>query len=182
MAQLKSVLVVIDVQNGFVTEHSEPVMPVIVNLIRHWQTVGGDVVFSRYLNYPGSPFERLMSWTRMAGGPETNLTAELMPFVGPHTPVVIKHTYTLFTPEYVKLVTERGWTDLYLCGFDTDMCVLKTAVDAFERDLTPWVVEDACASHLGPEGHDAGLRVLRRFIGISHVIRTADLLNDCWCW
>lgn len=175
MTQPKPVLVVVDVQNGFVTEHSKPAVPVIVELVRRWQAAGGDLVFSRYLNYPDSPFERLIGWTRMADAPETDLVAELAPFVGSDTPVIDKCVYTLFTPEGIELITERGWTDLYVCGIDTDMCVLKTAVDAFERNLTPWVIEDACASHSGPEAHAAGLLVVRRFIGAGQVVRAVDV-------
>ncbi len=58
---------------------------------------------------------------------------------------------------------------------DTDICVLKTAVDAFERDLSPWVLKDACASHAGPEAHDAGLLITERFIGANQIIRTTSL-------
>lgn len=175
MSERKPVLVVVDVQNGFVTEHSKPVVPVIVDLVRRWQAARGDVVFSRYLNYAGSPFERLIGWTKMADGPETELVTELAPYVSPHTPVIDKYIYTLFTPEGTHLVDERGWTDLYICGIDTDSCVLKTAVDAFERDLTPWILKDACASHAGPEAHAAGLLIAGRFIGTKQIIQTASL-------
>jgi nicotinamidase-related amidase len=175
MSERKPVLVVVDVQNGFITEHSKPVVPVIVDLVRRWQAARGDVVFSRYLNYAGSPFERLIGWTKMADSPETDFVGELAPYVGPHTPVVDKHIYTLFTPEGTHLVDERGWTDLYLCGIDTDSCVLKTAVDAFERDLTPWILKDACASHAGPEAHAAGLFIAGRFIGTNQIIQSTSL-------
>lgn len=175
MSERKPVLVVVDVQNGFITEHSQPVVPVIVDLAHRWQAAGGDVVFSRYLNYAGSPFERIMGWTRMADGPETELVNELTPYVGPNTPVVDKYIYTLFTPEGTHLVQDRGWTDLYICGIDTDICVLKTAVDAFEHNLTPWILRDACASHAGPEAHAAGLFIAGRFIGTNQIIHIENL-------
>jgi nicotinamidase-related amidase len=175
MNQRKPVLVVVDVQNGFITEHSQPVTPIIIELVRRWQAAGGDLVFSRYLNYAGSPFERLIGWTKMADGPETELVAELASYVGPHTPVVDKYIYTLFTPEGTQLVNERGWTDLYICGIDTEICVLKTAVDAFERNLTPWILKDACASHAGPKAHTAGLFIAGRFIGANQIIHTTSL-------
>ncbi len=38
------------------------------------------------------------------------------------------------------------------------------------------VLEDACASHVGPEAHSAGLLIARRYIGTDHVIRTTSLL------
>jgi nicotinamidase-related amidase len=171
----KPVLVVVDVQNGFITDYSRPVVPVIVDLVRRWQAAHGEVVFTRYFNYPNSPFERLIGWTKMASGPETELVAELAPYIGPRTPVIDKDIYTLFTPEGTHLVHEHGWTDLYLCGIDTDSCVLKTAADAFERDLTPWILQDACASHAGPEAHNAGLLLARRFIGANQIITTTGL-------
>ncbi len=131
-------------------------------------------MFTRYFNYVGSPYERLIGWTAMAHAPDTELVPELAPHVG-QSPVVDKCIYSLFTQEGTQLVDEHGWTDLYICGIDTDSCVLKTAVDAFERDLTPWIVEDACASHAGSESHNAGLLVARRFIGRSQIISAAGL-------
>jgi nicotinamidase-related amidase len=175
MGGRKPVLVVVDVQNGFITEHSKSVVPVIVDLVHKWQGGYGSVIFTRYRNYPGSPFERLIGWTRMAGGQEVELVTELTPFVGPTTPVIDKYVYTLFTPEGIRVVEDCGWTDLYICGIDTDTCVLKTAVDAFERDLTPWILKDACASHLIPEAHAAGLFVARQFIGRNQIIHTGNL-------
>jgi len=179
MNERKPVLVVVDVQNGFITEHSQPVVPVIVDLVRRWQAAHGDVVFTRYLNYVGSPFERLIGWTEMVDGPTTELVTELTPYVGPRTSVIDKYIYTLFTSEGRRLVEERGWTDLYICGIDTDICVLKTAADAFEHNLTPWILKDACASHSGPKAHAAGLFIAGRFIGASQIIKTTSLLEAC---
>jgi nicotinamidase-related amidase len=175
MSERKPVLVVVDVQNGFITEYSQSVVPVIADLVRRWQAACGDVVFTRYLNYPGSPFERLIGWTKMTDGPQTELVSELTPYVGPQTPVIEKYIYTLFTPEGTNLVDERGWTDLYVCGIDTEICVLKTAVDAFEHGLTPWILEDASASHSGPKAHAAGLFIAGRFIGTNQIIQTTSL-------
>ena len=114
----------------------------------------------------------------MVDGPETELVNGLAPYVGPHTSVIDKYIYTLFTPEGIQLVDEREWTDLYVCGIDTEICVLKTAVDAFERDLTPWILKDACASHSGPEAHAAGLFIAGRFIGANQIIQTTSLLES----
>jgi len=178
MNESKSVLVVVDVQNGLVTEHSEPIVPIIADLVSRWHAACGDVIFTRYLNYAGSPFERLIGWTEMVEAPGTDLVTELAPYINPSTPIIDKYIYTLFTPEGTRLVEERGWTDLYICGIDTEICVLKTAVDAFERNLTPWIIKDACASHSGPDAHDAGLFIASRFIGINQIIHTSSLLES----
>ncbi len=175
MSGRKPVLVVVDVQNGFITEHSKHVVPVIADLVRRWQAAAMDIVFTRYLNYTGSPFERLMGWTRMVTAPETDLAPEVASLVSPRASVVDKYIYSLFTADGTALVHERGWTDLYICGIATESCVLKTAVDAFERDLTPWILEDACASHAGQLAHEAGLLVTGRFIGDNQIINIARL-------
>jgi nicotinamidase-related amidase len=172
-----AVLVVVDVQNGFISEYSKPVVPIIVDLVSRWQDNGGDTIFTRYVNYPGSPYERLMMWTGLREQPETNIVDELSPYVARATSVVGKKFYSFFNEEGSALLRKFGWSDLYICGIDTECCVLKTAVDAFERDLTPWVLADACASHSGPETHDAGLLVTRTLIGPGQVITTGDIAS-----
>ncbi len=62
---MQPVLVVVDVQNGFITEDSVRVVSVIVDLVRlvrRWQSAGGHTIFTRYFNFPNSPFERLIGW------------------------------------------------------------------------------------------------------------------------
>jgi nicotinamidase-related amidase len=170
-----AVLVVIDAQNGFISEHSSPVIPVIESLVDQWQTAGGDVVFTRYLNYAGSPYERLIRWSKLKTSPEIDIVPELLPLADKATAVIDKTIYSFFSEEGQALVIERGWSDLYVCGLDTESCVLKTVVDAFERDLTPRLIKDASASHAGQTAHDAGILVASRFIGLDQVITTADI-------
>src|SRR4051794_32046963 len=168
-----AVLVVIDAQNGFITEYSKPAIPLIAELVNRWQTAGGDVVFTRYHNYAGSPYERLIRWSKLKGSPETDIVPELLPLADKATAIVDKTIYSFFNEEGDSLVREHGWTDLYVCGLDTESCVLKTVVDAFERDLTPRLIADASASHAGPAAHGAGILVASRFIGPDQVITTS---------
>ena len=171
-----AVLVVVDVQNGFVREESRHVIPVIVELVERWQAAGGDVVFTRYLNYEGSPFERLIKWKELRTSPQIDIVPELEPLAAQSTAIVDKTVYSLFGDEKGRsLVKERGWTEIYVCGIATESCVLKTAVDAFELDLNPWLIEDASASHAGREVHEAGVLVTRRFIGVGQIITTSDI-------
>lgn len=172
-----SALIVVDVQNGFVRPRSRHVVPAIVHLIREWQKAGGDTVFTRYLNYENSPYERIIGWKRMRDVPEIELIPELAPYTSGST-ILDKKIYSLFTDEGSTLVERHGWTDLVICGIATESCVCKTAVDAFERNLTPWVVSDACASHAGPEAHDAGLLVTGRFIGPKQLVTTKWVLDQ----
>jgi nicotinamidase-related amidase len=174
--QDRSVLVVVDVQNGFVREPSAPVVPVIADLVDRWQRAGGKTLFTRYLNYEGSPFERLIGWSELMTSPQIDIVDELQPYAEKATAVVDKVGYGLFADDAgAALVEERGWTDIYVCGIATESCVLATALGAFEVNLNPWVIADASASHAGQHVHDAGILVTRRFIGEGQIIRVADI-------
>ena len=85
--------------------------------------------------------------------------------------------YTLFNEQGRELVDQHGWTDLVFCGIDTEICVLKSAVDAFEAGITPWVLTDASASHSSQAAHDAGIFIGRRFIGREQFITVEQLLD-----
>ena len=167
-------LIVVDVQNGFVTEHSAHVVPVIVDLVKRWQEAGRDVVFTRYINHEDSIFERLMGWTKLRESPAIDIVPELQPYVASATAVVDKRIYTLFTDEGETLAKDRAWSVVYVCGIDTEVCVLKTAVDAFERDIIPRLVVDASASHSGPGAHNAGLEVAAKMIGRHQLVLASE--------
>nr|WSX78503.1 cysteine hydrolase [Streptomyces sp. NBC_00899] len=172
----EAALIVVDVQNGFVNQHSRHVVPVISDVVSRWSAAGRPVVFTRYRNYAGSSFERFFRWSRLLSPPETDIVAELEGQAVSAHAVLDKVWYSLFTGEAVTLVAEAGWTDLVLCGIATESCVLKSAVDAFERGYAPWVLTDASASDAGSAVHDAGLTVGRRLIGPRQLITTEDLL------
>jgi len=171
-----TLLVVVDMQNGFLNERSRHVVPRVVGVVDAWRHLGGEVIFTRFLNAPGSPFERLIHWSRLQGPPDTGITSELRPYVDGAAGVIDKPYYTLLTPTGIEVVREEGWRDLVFCGVATDGCVLKSAVDAFELGYTPWVLTDACASHAGAEVHEAGLTLLRRFIGRGQLVDSAGPL------
>ena len=170
-----SVLVVVDMQNGFVKPASAYVVPKVVDLVRRWQDAGGATIFTRFFNSPGSQYERLIRWTSLSTAPETNIVDELQPYAERATVIIDKPAYTPFTPEGVAAVEAGGWSNMLICGLTTESCVCKTAVDAFERNLTPWVITDACGTHAGKVANDAGLLVIRRFIGASQLITTDNV-------
>jgi nicotinamidase-related amidase len=178
---VRPVLVVVDVQNGFITPHSAPVVPVIADLARRWQDAGGAVIFTRYFNYPGSPYERLIGWHALQAAPETDLADEVAQLAEhPAAVVADKTAYSALTPEVLSLLAREGFTDLLICGIATDGCVLKTALDAFEAGYTPWVLSDACASNASSvppaEVHAAALALLSRLIGAGQLITGGQAL------
>ena len=166
-------LVVIDVQNGFINEHTRPVLATITKLIDAFARREEPLAFTRFVNRAGSPYERWIGWTRFREAPE-NALADGLDTRG--APVFEKHVYSAFSAEMQSWLARRRIDSLVLCGIATDGCVLKTAVDAFERDIEPVVVTDACASHGGEAAHQAGLLLLGRFIGTRQLKRAAEFV------
>jgi len=170
---MTDMLLVVDVQNGFVNEHTRHVVDTVNALIGAFSRRGEPVAFTRFVNTPGSGYQRWIGWTRFMHGPENDLFDALDAGAGP---VFIKHGYTAFTPEFETHVREQRVERLVVCGIATDGCVLKSAVDAFERGIEPVVVTDACASHAGSAVHEAGLLLLGRFIGTRQLKLVADFI------
>lgn len=172
-----SVLVVVDVQRGFVNRHSEHVVPTVVRLVEGWTAASMPVVFTRFENVPGSPYERLSDWTHLRTSEEQALIDELEPYARSAAGIVDKSVSSALTADLQQLVAEHGWTDLVLCGIDTDSCVYDTAVAVYHAGLRPWIVTDACASTGGSEFHEAALLLARRNIGTSQLL-TVDEVFD----
>ncbi|MGH3567502.1 MAG: cysteine hydrolase family protein [Pseudonocardia sp.] len=173
-----SVLLIVDVQNGFITSDTEHVITGIVELADKWQSQGGHVLFSRYFNYAGSEFERLIDWRKLYAAPDTDLAEQLKPYGGREEEAVFdKHGYSAVTEEFLRQVHRHGWTDIVVCGIDTELCVLTTAFDAFDAGLTPWVVTDMSASTGGPQAHNAGLLVMARGIGERQLVTGSQLFD-----
>jgi len=172
-----SVLVVVDIQNGFISPASAHIVPLASKFIRDWAATGRPYVMTRFINYPQSLFEQLIGWSAMQASPEIDIVDELRDLIPGAVAVLDKPTYSLFTEAGASLVAEHGWRHVVVIGLDTESCVLKTAVDAFEADLVPWVVEDLVYSHAGKVAHEAGILVTGRFIGRGQIVQAQEILR-----
>lgn len=169
-----TVLVVIDMQKGFLNDDSDFVIPRVVDLIKEFRERSMPVIFTRFLNVVGSPYENLIGWKGLIKDEEIDLAEEIQPYADI---VINKNFYTSLTDEFCELAEKRDWKTFVICGVSTESCVLKTAVDIFENNLVPIVVADACASDSGEAHHEAGLLILTTLIGRSQIVSTSDLLS-----
>ncbi|WP_435245057.1 isochorismatase family cysteine hydrolase [Streptomyces tendae] len=174
----RAALVVVDVQQGFVNEHSEPVVPQVLELVEAWRGAGLPLVLAKFYNAPGSPYERISGWLRLRTPEEQALVPALQAYAQDAELVVEKPVSSALTAELAQRARERAWTDLVVCGIDTDSCVYDTAVAAYHGGLTPWIVTDACASSGGDEPHEAALLLARRNIGEGQLTTVSAVLAD----
>lgn len=177
----RAVLLVHDMQNHFLDAYAagSPLTEVVANidLIRtRCASLGVPVVFSAQ---PGDqdPGDRgLLTefWGEgmPADGTAPSIVDSLKP--APGDTVLTKWRYSAFVrTELDELFGDRD--QLIITGVYGHIGVLATALDAFMRDLKPFVVADAVAD-FSAEEHQATLRHVARRCG--YVLPTEQLLDD----
>jgi nicotinamidase-related amidase len=155
-------LVIVDVQRGFMNEFTHHIPERVERLVARGQY--DPLLFTRFVNVPDSPYHRFLDWHEAVGPPDTELVPEIVRFVG-RGRVFEKRGYTGLPEELGQHLCEVAAEEVTIVGIDTDMCVLKIAMDVFDLGIRPIVLTDCCASTLGAASHLAGLAVLSRNIG-----------------
>ena len=165
------ILVIIDVQNGFITsaEHAEKAIQ-IAKLAK-----GGNfnkIIATRFINYTGSMYEKCFRWYDLKTIESIDLYTPLKDVV---TTVFNKITYNPVNNNFIDALMQlnngKRPKKVYLCGLDTDACVLATAIGLFEHNIIPVVLENYCFSTGGEQYHKAGIKCLERTIGKKQICK-----------
>lgn len=157
---MSTCLVLIDLQDGFLSEETRHVIPRIRQLLK--ESRFDHIAGTQFYNHSESPYVRLMGWSGFMASPEL----DLHPYAAEHCERVFwKNTYTCFNEEFETYLRENAIDKLYFAGVDTDCCVLKSAADCFERNIPFEVLADCCASNGGANSHQAAIRVMERLLG-----------------
>lgn len=167
-----SYLLVIDVQQGFVTDETRSAIDRIADLLSRcrFTKVAGTV----FANWEGSPWCH-MGW-RGCMSPEVQ---DMVPAIRRHIrdgDVYRKRYYSAVSDAVLEDIRNSEAKTVYVCGLDTDACVLATAFDLFCDGIDVRIIGDCCASSSGREAHEAGLTVIRHGIGTQNVITVSDIL------
>lgn len=166
-------LIIVEVQSGFINEFTYHIPQRIAHLIRRNENEYAPVLFTRFINIPDGPYQQFLDWHSCEREPEINIAPELEPWVKPES-VFSKRGLCGMPEELASYLREQSVERVFLVGIDTDMCVLKLAMDFFDIGIEPIVFTDCCASTAGLQAHLAGLAVLSRNIGANR-LREAGL-------
>jgi nicotinamidase-related amidase len=162
---------VVDVQRGFINDYTRHLPDRIRRLIETGDF--GPILYTRFVNSAGSPYQTLLQWHACAEPPETNLVEELEPLAEADN-VFTKVGLTGVPDALAERLRQERISQISVVGIDTDMCVLKVALDIFDLGIEPVVLVDCCASTAGLQAHLAGLAILSRNIG-PHQLRLTTL-------
>jgi nicotinamidase-related amidase len=159
-------LLIVDVQNGFLNAFTQHIPDRIATLIA--RDSPAPVLFTRFVNSKDGPYHRFLDWRACQRKPQTCIAAALQPFV--QEDLVFAKPGLAGMPDELKLyLVEQKIERISIVGIDTDMCVLKVALDIFDLGIEPIVLVDCCASTSGLQAHLAGLAVLARNIGADRL-------------
>ncbi|WP_138503943.1 isochorismatase family cysteine hydrolase [Nostoc sp. PA-18-2419] len=158
-------LFIIDVQNGFIAENTSYVVQRIRSLLK--QNIFKYVIFTRFINTLNSPYVKYLNWHQLFDEAEQELIEDIKPFVGV---VFDKTVYTACNEETLIFLKQKNIQTVFICGVDTEGCVLKTAIDFFENNIITYVLTYYSASNGGDIYHQAAILVLSQLIGSSNII------------
>lgn len=173
MGTSKKCLLIVDMQYGFINEYTNHLVERVEDLITD---VSFDtIISSKFINTKDGPCVTIANWNDMFDGPET----DLIPVVALNSDkVVVKDTYTMITSEVLLYLENNGFQEVYVIGVNTDCCVLKTALDLFDYNIRPIVLEHYCGTTLGRRIHDNTIEILEALIGENNVIKYPILNNE----
>ena len=162
---MKEGLVIIDLQKGFVSDNTERVVCKISNLID--KSNFSCVMATQFKNVNGSSYERFLNWRKLKDESSQEIVPEIRQYVDR---IFVKHGYSCFTDEFEQFVKKEKFDRLYFVGIDTDCCVLKSALDCFERGIDFRVLYNYCASNGGRNSEEAAKIIMMRSIGKNQLI------------
>lgn len=173
---MNSILIVVDMQNGFNRyEH----MKKLANRVTELTNAGifDCIIATRFINYEGSQYTKFLNWHRLIDKKDIDLIPNVK-----YDIAVDKNVYTCITPDFMNLLKDVNSkelpTHIFICGADTDCCVLKIATDLFENNIMPIVLTDYCASNGGEESHKSGILVMSRLIGRKSLVAGEIMSRD----
>ncbi len=160
---MEKCLLIIDVQKGFINEHTSH----IPELIEKLQYTYNYVFATKFHNPPESFYRKLIHWDKFnEGSRECEFAYDLKR----DTYVISKTVYSCVNDFFLEKLAALNIEEVHICGLETDMCVTKNAVDLFEAGIIPVVLSKYCASCSGEMAHLNALQTLRRYIGAEQVL------------
>lgn len=160
---MKKLLLVIDVQNAFINDKTKFVLEKINSLIL--ANKFDKVIFTRFINSYENICYKKLNYQGCISENDIQLAID-----SKNNKVIDKSIYTAYGEELKEYIADNNIDEIYLCGLETECCVLKTAFDLFENEYNVYVLKDYCACVHGTERHNNAIEILKRNIGKASVI------------
>lgn len=165
---MNTLLLIIDVQKSFINENTKNIPKKIEKLLQ--TNKFNHIIFTKFINEENSNFYMELNYQGCMSEEDRKIVIDTK-----NNTILKKKTYTAVNSELTHYIKENNIDIIYLCGIDTDACVLKTALDLWENNYNVKVIKDCCMSHSGYEMHDSAINILNKMIGSSNVINSNEV-------
>lgn len=160
------ILLVVDVQDGYINEVTKKVPKEIEKHIKNFNY--DLVIATRFINKADSLHKSELNMQDM-----TMLSphAKLVENIGSLADIVImKSTYTSLTVDVAKLLEKNKVEEVYIAGFNTDTSIMATALELFDKGIKPKILSNLCGSVNGTEVNDSALQILKGALGEDNIL------------
>lgn len=160
---MRKLLLVIDVQNDFINDNTRNYVSKIKSLIdsNNYE----EIAFTKFINDEESIWVKDLNYK----GCISEFGRKIVFDTG-NNKIFEKKIYSALNDEFKDYVLLNSIDQIYLCGFDTDACIQKTALDLFENCYDVFILKDFCMSHSGVFFHNIAINNLKRLIGEKRII------------
>lgn len=164
----RCVCIIIDVQPLFIKERTESVVSSIKRLMKC--TRFDLVVQTIWHNNSSSNFFKRLNYTK--GIEKEN------PYLDIKTNNIVSRTgYSTITEEMKSILSKDDI--IFICGLETDACVMATCLDLFSAGYNFYVVTDAIGSN-DYEAHNTALYLMQRNFGHRSFIEVSNVQEKYW--
>ena len=160
---MSKLLLVIDVQNDFINDNTSKILKKIEDLVKSDKF--DNIIFTRFINDENSIWYKKLNYDGCMTSHGMAITID----TGIHK-IFDKRIYSALNDELKNYIVDNNIDKIYLCGFDTDACISKTALDLFENNYDVYILKDYCMTTAGIDLHNVYINNLRRLIGEDKVI------------
>ena len=157
-------LIIVDMQNGFNSNlDTKSVEEKLSNIDKNDYDM---IIATKFVNDEDSMFVKQLNYHKMFDIKDTEFLS------------IVKELYDIQVPkngydgskQVISVLKNTDIDTVYVIGFDTDGCVLTTALGLFDNGYEVKIIEELCASSGGKEIHQSALTILKRCIGKENVI------------
>ncbi len=171
---MKNALIIVDLQKYFINEFTKKVPDKIKDFLKNHNF--DFVLFTKFINKENSSFVKILGWNKMFSSPETDIVPAFQRLINKEN-IFEKSTFSIFkSKKFLKFLIENKINRIFICGFDTDACILSSVFDGLDLGFDVKVIEDLCASHHGKKFHDYAIKILKRN-SQKIVIQSSDIIT-----
>lgn len=167
---MNKALIVIDVQNYFLNSATKPIVKKIQQYLKNQSKQYAAIYFTVFKNNSQAPLWKISGWQGCTAAPETAICHELAEFTNKNN-LIYKNILSAYKVPAIKAGLKKNRiSQVDLCGFDTDCCVLATAYDLFDNGIKPVILENLTWSTAKEKLHSPAIKMIQRNIGFTKLI------------